>query len=276
MQPLLRWVTGSILTRAFVTFGALCIIVGCVTLNESGKSAFILTSPTQEAQMGIASFAQLKQSTQVSGDPVANAQVQRVAQRLIQQVNMPNVQWEVVVFEDPTPNAFALPGGKIGVHTGILPIAQTDDALAAVLGHELAHVTLRHGGQRVSQQLAIAGLSTIADIGMAMNDVQERGTIMSGLGVGASVGLILPFSRSNEYEADKYGLFYMARAGYNPEAAIGFWQRMRDYSNSQGGKPPEWLSTHPADDNRIAQIRTLIPQAREQAARSGPPLALNR
>jgi predicted Zn-dependent protease len=258
----------SVLVRTLAAAGALYALASCVTLDESGKRAFLILSPNQEAQMGAASFAQLKQSGKVSGDPVANAQVQRVAQRLIAQVNVPHAQWEVVVFDDPAPNAFALPGGKIGVHTGLLPIAQTDDALAAVLGHELAHVTLRHGGQRVSQQMAIAGVATITDVALAMNEVRERQTIMSGLGVGASVGLILPFSRSNEYEADKYGLFYMTRAGYDPEAAIGFWQRMKAYTGQSGGKPPEWLSTHPADDNRIAQIRALIPEAKAQARRA--------
>jgi predicted Zn-dependent protease len=257
-----------LLPRAALAGLGLYVLSSCVTLEESGKSAFLLTTPAQEASMGAASFNQLKQSGKVSGDPVANAQVQRVAQRLIAQVNQPNTIWEVVVFDDPTPNAFALPGGKIGVHTGILAIAQTDDALAAVLGHELAHVTLRHGGQRVSQQIAIAGLTTITDVALAMNDVRERGYIMSGLGVGASVGIVLPFSRSNEYEADRYGLYYMARAGYDPEAAVGFWQRMKEYGEKSGGKPPEWLSTHPTDDNRIAQIRQLIPEARAQA-RSG-------
>ncbi|MDX6766127.1 MAG: M48 family metallopeptidase [Candidatus Methylacidiphilales bacterium] len=254
----------STLLSTLLAFSLLCVLVSCVTLDESGKSAFLLTSPEQEAQMGSASFNQLKQSGKTSADPVANAQVQRVAQRLIPQVNVPGAKWEVVVFDDPTPNAFALPGGKIGVHTGILPLTQTDDGLAAVLGHELAHVTLRHGGQRVSQQMAVQLGAAAVDVGLAMNDVRERGYIMSGLGVGATVGIILPFSRSHEYEADRYGLIYMARAGYNPEEAVAFWQRMKAYSEKQGNKPPEWLSTHPADENRIAQLQQLLPEAMKE------------
>lgn len=256
-----------LLLRIAATLAVLYVISGCVTLEESGKSVLLLTTPEQEAQMGFAAFTQLKQSGKVSGDPVVNEQVQRVARRLIPQVNVPGAQWEVVVFDDPTPNAFALPGGKIGVHTGILAVTQTDDALAAVLGHELAHVTLRHGGQRVSQQLMVALGTTAVDVGLAMNDVRERGAIMSGLGVGASVGIVLPFSRSNEYEADRYGLLYMARADYNPEEAVAFWQRMKELSARSGGKPPEWLSTHPADDNRIAQLRQLLPEAQAEARR---------
>jgi predicted Zn-dependent protease len=264
----MNFLPSSSLLRSVAIVGTLCTLVSCVTLDESGKQAFIIFSPAQEAQMGAASFTQLKQSSKVSNDPVANAQVQRVAQRLIAHVNYPHAQWEVVVFDDPTPNAFALPGGKIGVHTGLLPITQTDDALAYVIGHEIAHVTLRHGGQRVSQQMAIAGITTITDIALAMNEVREREIIMSGLGVGATVGLILPYSRAHEYEADKYGLFYTARAGYDPEAAIGFWERMKAYADRRGGKPPEWLSTHPVDDKRIAHLRALIPEAKAQAPRA--------
>lgn len=242
----------------------LVILAACVTLDESGKQAFILMTPDEELQMGVASFNQLKQSGKISHDPAANAQVQRVAQRLIPQVRVPGAQWEVLVFDDPSPNAFALPGGKIGVHTGILPLTQNDDGLAAVLGHELAHVTLRHGGQRVSQQLMVGLGSAAIDVGLAMNDVKHRGEIMSGLGVGATLGLVLPFSRGHELEADRYGLIYMARAGYNPEEAVAFWQRMKDYSERSGGKPPEWLSTHPADENRIAQIKQLLPEVMKE------------
>jgi len=260
----MKGVFSSVWLRSILAFSGLYLLVSCVTLDESGRSAFILLSPEQEMQMGAASFNQLKQSAKLSTDPAANAQVQRVAQRLIPQVKVPGAQWEVLVFDDPSPNAFALPGGKIGVHTGILPLTQNDDGLAAVLGHELAHVTLRHGGQRVSQQMAVALGSAAIDVGLAMNDVQQRGSIMSGLGVGASVGLILPFSRNHELEADRYGLMYMARAGYNPEEAIAFWQRMKEFSDRQGGKPPEWLSTHPADENRIAQIRQLLPEVMKQ------------
>ncbi len=247
---------------------ALLTLAACVQLQESGKSAFILTSPEQEASLGAESFNQLKQAGKVSSDPVANEQVQRVAQNLIRQVNVPNAKWEIVVFDDPTPNAFALPGGKIGVHTGILVLTQNDAGLAAVLGHELAHVTLRHGGQRISQQMAISISAAAIDTGLAMKDVEQRSAIMSALGLGANLGAILPFSRSNEYEADRYGMLYMARAGYDPSEAIAFWQRMKTASEASGGKPPEWLSTHPADENRIKQLQGLLPQSQAEYQRN--------
>lgn len=244
-----------------LTWTSLLTLAACVQLEESGKSAFLLITREQEASLGAESFNQLKQGGKVSGDPMANTQLQRVAQYLIRQVNVPNANWEIVVFDDPSPNAFALPGGKIGVHTGILALTRNDAGLAAVLGHELAHVTLRHGGQRISQQMAISISAATIDTGLAMKDVQQRGAIMSALGVSANFGAILPFSRSNEYEADRYRMLYMAKAGYDPQEALAFWQRMKAASDASGGKPPEWLSTHPADENRIKQLQELLPQA---------------
>ncbi len=250
-----------------MSLSAALIIVACATISETGEQRFILTTPSQEAQMGFTAFNDLKQSMKRSTNAAAVAQVQRVADRLIPHVNVPNAQWEVVVFDDDTPNAFALPGGKIGVHTGILPITQTDAGLAAVMGHELAHITLRHGGQRVSRQLAVQFGMTALDIGLATsqeNYAQYRPQILAGLGAGASIGMILPFSRDNEYEADRIGMRYMARAGYDPREAVELWKRMKAHSDQRGGKPPEFLSTHPADSNRIAQLERYLPEAQAQ------------
>lgn len=246
---------------------ALIIIAACATISETGEKRFLLTTPQQEAQMGFTAFKDLKQSLAISDNAEANAQVQRVANRLIPHVDVPHANWEVVVFEDETPNAFALPGGKIGVHTGILPITQTDAGLAAVLGHELAHITLRHSGQRVSRQLAVQLGMTALDVGLATtqeNYSQYRPQILGGLGAGASVGIILPFSRDNEYEADRIGMRYMARAGYDPREAVELWKRMKAYSEQRGGKPPEFLSTHPDDGNRIARLEYYLPEALQE------------
>ncbi|MDZ4788348.1 MAG: M48 family metallopeptidase [Blastochloris sp.] len=249
-------------TTVFLTLAA------CVQLKESGRSVFLITSEAQEASMGAQSFQQLKQGTKASSDPVANAQVQRVAQKLIAQVNVPHAQWEVIVFDDPTPNAFALPGGKIGVHTGILALTQSDAGLAAVLGHELAHVTLRHGGQRFSQQFGLMLGYSAVSVALANEEYKTQQLASTAFGVGSQVFLTLPFSRSNEYEADRYGLTYMARAGYDPAEAVNFWQRMKAASESSGGKPPEWMSTHPADENRIKQLQDLLPQAQAEYQRN--------
>jgi len=241
------------------------VIAACVTIEETGESRFMLISPDQEKQMGLAAFQDIKASQQVSANQQAITQVNRVAARLLPHVDYP-AQWEVVVFEDPSPNAFALPGGKIGVHTGILPITRNDGGLAAVIGHEIAHVTLRHGGQRVSRQLATSIGIAALDAGFALsseNYQENRPAILAGLGVGTQVGLTLPFSRDNEYEADRIGMRYMAKAGYDPAEAVELWKRMKAYSDQQGGKPPEWLSTHPADANRIRALQEYLPIARQ-------------
>ncbi len=213
----------SPILRSLTAIAVLYGLISCVTIDETGKSAFMLMSPQQETALGASAFNDIKTNSKLSTNADAIAQVRRVVDRLTPHVNAPYVSsWEAIVIDDPTPNAFALPGGKIGVHTGILPITQTDAGLAAVIGHELAHVSLRHGGQRVSQQLAVGVGLMATDVALAMNDNQQRPVIISALGAGASVGVILPFSRSNELEADRWGMTYMARAGYDPAEAVAF------------------------------------------------------
>ncbi|MEM6600559.1 MAG: M48 family metallopeptidase [Verrucomicrobiota bacterium] len=244
--------------------GITILIAACATISETGESRFILTSPQQETQMGLAAFQDLKTSQKISTDQAAIDQVNRVANRLIPVVDYDAAKWEIVVFEDPTPNAFALPGGKIGVHTGILPITKNDAGLAAVIGHEMAHVTLRHGGQRISRQMATSALIGLADIGLGINSEsyqENRSLILASFGAGAQYGMALPFSRENEYEADRIGMRYMARAGYHPQEAIELWKRMETFSHQHGNKPPEWMSTHPADANRIKALEEYLPTA---------------
>ena len=243
--------------------GTLIIIASCVQMEDSGKNAFIITSPNQEANLGAQAFTQLKSDGKVSRDTVVNEQVQRVANNLIKVINMPDTQWEVVVFDDPTPNAFALPGGKIGVNTGILPLTKTDGGLAAVIGHELAHVKFRHGGQRITRDMTLQGVSMLGGAYLDMNNVENRDAIMSAFGVGTNLAVTLPYSRGDESEADRYGLIYMARAGYNPREALDFWIRMKEFSEKNGNKTPEFLSTHPADATRIKQIQQWLPEAEE-------------
>jgi predicted Zn-dependent protease len=182
--------------------------------------------------------------------------------------NIPNAKWEFVVFENNEPNAFALPGGKVGVNTGIIPVALTDAGLATVMSHEIGHVAARHGGERISEQMVIAGIATGAAISLSDAEPQTRNIVLTGLGVGATVGVVLPHSRSQEAEADRIGLIYMAKAGYDPDEAIRFWERMRDYGRSKP-KPPEFLSTHPADDSRIEGLKKYLPEARQYYRKSG-------
>jgi metalloendopeptidase OMA1, mitochondrial len=238
-------------------FAALAVLAGCTVVPETGRRQLMLVSPEQEAQLGLSSFTQLKQQERVSTNPTYNAQVERIGRRIAASVGreLPNAQWEFVVFESDQVNAFALPGGKVGVYTGLLKMASSDDEVACVIGHEIAHVTSRHSGERLSQQLLAAGLG--AGIGIATNDKRYQEVALAAYGLGAT-GTILYYSRAHETEADGVGLRFAAGAGYDPRAAVTFWQKMA--AKSQGKEPWKWLSTHPPSAERIANLQKLAPQ----------------
>lgn len=239
------------------------LLSGCATVPETGRRQVMLLSPNQEAAMGLSAFAEIKKEEKISRDPAANARVQRVGKRIAQSVGreLPNAEWEFVVFESNELNAFALPGGKVGVYTGILKIAETDAELAAVMGHEVAHVSSRHGAERTSQQLLVLGGALLTEVGMEAKKVDEerRNLIRAAYGLGTSVGVMLPYSRLHELEADAIGLRFAAGAGYDPRAAVSFWRKM-SAAGKGGMKVPEFLSTHPADETRIRNLEQLIPR----------------
>jgi predicted Zn-dependent protease len=228
---------------------------------ETGQKARVGLSTEQESALGLQSFREvLNQSRVIQSGPQFDL-VRSVAARLTRVVdgNAQHFQWQVAVVDGADQNAFCLPGGKIVVFTGILPITQSEGGLATVLGHEIAHATSRHGAQRVFQQnavqIAMLGIQgSIADL-----DYESQRQLMGLLGAGAQYGVLLPFGREHELEADAIGLKYMARAGYDPREAIGFWQRMMQAK--QGQAPPEFMSTHPADETRIRQLESLMPAA---------------
>jgi predicted Zn-dependent protease len=240
---------------------ALGLFSGCTTVQETGRSQLMLVSPAQEAQMGLAAFAQVKKEEKVSTDPKLNARIQAIGKRIAASVGreIPNAQWEFVVFDSDTVNAFALPGGKVGVYTGLIKLASSDDEIAIVMGHEIAHVTSRHGAERTSQNYAVAGVGLLAAIGMEVKDVDpaKRNMALAAYGIGSQVGLMLPYSRLHETEADSVGLRFAAGAGYDPRAGATLWKKM---AAKGGAKPPELLSTHPSDTNRIANLEKLAPQ----------------
>lgn len=214
--------------------------------------------------MGLSAFDQIRKQEKVSADPAVNARIQRIGRRIAASVgrDVPNAQWEFVVFDSPTVNAFALPGGKVGVYTGLIKLAASDDEIAIVMGHEIAHVTSRHGAERTSQNYAVAGAGLALAIGLEAKNVDpaKRNMALAAYGLGSQVGYMLPFSRLHESEADAVGLRFAAGAGYDPRAAASFWKKMA----AQGGaKPPEFLSTHPSDATRIANLERLAPQYME-------------
>ena len=237
----------------------------CSTVHETGRKQLSLISDGQVNNMAAQAFAELKRTSKVSADPEQNARVQRVGKRIVEAARArganlpPPNQWEFVVFEDDAINAFAMPGGKVGFYTGIFPLFETDDDLAVVMGHEIAHVAAGHGQERVSQQMAaqIAGFGLALGLGLAETDDTTSNIALAAFGAGASVGVLLPFSRTQESEADHVGLIYSSAAGYDPRRSIIFWQRMAD----QGGpRPPEFLSTHPGEHTRMRRLNRLIPQ----------------
>lgn len=235
--------------------GSVVAISGCTTNPETGRSQLILVSEQQLAQLAAGSWRQLRQQEKVSRNPQSNAQVQRVGRRLAPAAGLDVNRMEFAVFDSEEKNAFVLPGGKVGFYEGILDIMDNDDQVAVVMGHEMGHVTGKHAAERFSQTIvAEVGLQAAA-IALENNDVRASREIGAVLGLGVMFGLILPYSRKHELEADNLGIRYMQKAGYNPTQAVPFWQKMAGESKS---RPPEFLSTHPDPATRIEAIRQQL------------------
>ncbi len=244
---------------------------GCTTVPVTGRSQLNLMSPGQEMQLGLTSFEETKKQVPISQDAAAKALVQKVGQRIaaVAAADMPSAQWEFVLFESKDANAFCLPGGKVGVYTGILPVTKDEAGLAAVLGHEIAHAVARHGGERMSEAMVIQTGGSLLGTGLANSDPRLQAAAQMAYGVTTKLGAELPHSRAQESEADHIGLFYMARAGYDPEQAVKFWERFAAFNQQQGGETPWFLRTHPLDEVRIRQLKELMPAARAQVPGAG-------
>ena len=262
------WFSLAVMSR-WIGSGAVTVVLllsafGCSTVPETGRSQFNLISPSMERAMGRDAFTRMKASNTLSQDQNATAMVQRVGQRIAAVADLPKAQWEFVLFENSEANAFCLPGGKVGVYTGLLPITQDEAGMATVLAHEVAHAVAHHGSERISRVLAIQGLGIAVISQMNQLNSNTRNLLYAAYGLGTTLGTELPHSRLQENEADTIGLVYMARAGYDPEEAVAFWQRFADYNKEQGGSVPWFLRTHPLDEERIANLRKLMPKAKLQ------------
>ena len=231
------------------------LLFSCQTVPVTGRKQLILLSAPEENRMGITAYRQILKEEKLSKDRQINDLVKRVGQRIARVADRPDFKWEFRVIEKDIANAFALPGGKVAVYTGILKYTQTDDGLAVVMSHEVAHALARHGGERVSRTMISQLGLTAVQVGLGSNDP----VIMQGIALAYGVGVDLPFNRAQESEADHIGLVLMAKAGYDPQEAIPFWQRMEGGKDGQG--PPEFLSTHPSGATRIAQIKEWLPEA---------------
>jgi len=256
--------------RFSLWLAALMLFVGCSTVPITGRRQISFVPQSQLISSSIDSYNQLIEQSTLSNDTAKTQMVVTVGNNIAKSAEqfmrenrmekeLQNYHWEFNLIEDDkTVNAFCMPGGKIAVYTGILPTTQDETGLAVVLGHEVAHALANHGGERMSQLL----LSQMGETGLSMalskQPALTKDLAMQAYGAGTQVGILLPYSRSHESEADHIGLILMARAGYDPRAAIPFWQRMNE---SGGQRPPEFLSTHPAPEKRIEDIRKELPEA---------------
>ncbi|MCR6700589.1 MAG: M48 family metallopeptidase [Dokdonella sp.] len=245
--------------------------------SYTGRKQLIDTTAEQEAALGLQSYRQILQESRVVTSGDLPQQVRAIAQRLIeaapkveqylaQTANVPAstdwgaFDWDVSVIESDQVNAFCLPGGKIAVYTGIIPVAKNSDGLAAVMGHEIAHALLRHGGERMAQQKLVQIGTMAASMSVGEMDPQQQRMVMAAIGAGAQYGVLLPFSRDHESEADKVGLLLAAAACFNPQEAPRLWERMAQLGSQ---KPPEFMSTHPAEATRIQQLNAWMPEAEQ-------------
>jgi predicted Zn-dependent protease len=254
-----------------VALAASLALAGCTTVPVTGRHELNLVSADQEMALGLSSFDQVKKDTPVSHEPSSNAMVDRVGKRIaaVAAKDLPNATWEFVVFNTQEANAFCLPGGKVGVYAGILPITQTDAGLATVLGHEIGHAVAHHGASRMSEAMVTQAGGEALGATLSSADPKVQSAAALAYGLGAKVGVELPYSRTQESEADHIGLIYMARAGYDPKEAVAFWQRFMAYNNQQGGAgTPTFLRTHPVDAVRIKQLQSWLPEAETEFAKS--------
>jgi predicted Zn-dependent protease len=264
LLTMIRKITSIFVLSAF--------IISCSKNALTGKSQLTLLPESELQSMAVTEYQTFLSSNKVvTGSNNRDAEmVKRVGNRIVRAVEqyyadkgltekLAGFKWEVNLVDDKQVNAWCMPGGKIVVYTGILPVTQNEAALAAVMGHEVSHALLQHGNQRMSQGL-IQQLGGVAlSVAVANKPAATQNLFLSAYGAGSQVGVMLPFSRKNELEADRYGLIWTAMAGYNPQEAIGLWERME--AMSAGQKPPEFLSTHPSEGKRIDQLKQFMPEA---------------
>jgi predicted Zn-dependent protease len=247
--------------RKFLSLSlAIALVVGCATAPYTGRSQVILVSEGQEAAIGDDAYRHNLRDSVVTRDPEAERIVRKVGERIASAANKPEYKWEFTVINDPeTVNAYAVPGGKVAVYTGIFGPARDEAGLAVVFGHEVAHALARHPAERMSQDMLLQLGGVGLGVALGKNPTIAN-QVLQVYGLGAGVGVALPFSRAQESEADHIGLILMAKAGYDPRTALELWQRMEKKEGSKGA-PPEFLSTHPGYETRIEQIRSFLPEA---------------
>jgi len=258
--------------KLIVLSGLLLLLSGCTEVEITGRQQFNVVPDSMMNSMSFQSYGEFLSKHKLSTNAEQAEMVKRVGGRIQKAVEqyceknyiqdqLANYKWEFNLVEDPNVNAWCMPGGKVVVYTGLLPIAQGEAGLAVVMGHEIAHAFAKHGAERMTQGLLVQMGGIALSTALKDKPEQTKDLFMQSYGIGTQVGVLLPYSRVHEKEADHLGLVFMAMAGYNPEEAVSFWQRMA--AANKGPRPPEILSTHPADETRINNIKDLLPEAKE-------------
>ena len=246
------------------------LLVACSTVPLTGRRQLDLVPSDQIMAMSADQYQKFMDEHEVITGTAESRMVKRVGERISKAVEtylaeqnrtdlLAGYNWEFNLVKDSSVNAWAMPGGKVVVYTGILPVAKNENGLATVMGHEIAHAVARHGNERMSQALLTQLGGVALGVALSENPSQTNNLFIAAYGLGAQVGILLPYSRLQESEADHLGLIFMAMAGYDPREAVDFWQRMA--AQDKGGAPPEFLSTHPANETRINQIKQYLPEA---------------
>ncbi|RUT78244.1 M48 family metallopeptidase [Ancylomarina longa] len=255
--------------RTVLLSGILLFIIACATVPITGRKQMNLFPESDMIATSLTQYDAFLKESKLSANKEQTAMVKSVGAKISKAVEtfmnthgmsdrVANFKWEFNLVDNDTPNAWCMPGGKVVFYTGILPFTQNETGVAVVMGHEIAHAVARHGNERMSQQMGIQALGTGLSLALSEKPAETQQIWMTAFGMGANVGVMLPFSRAHESEADKMGLIFMAMAGYNPAEAIEFWKRM---AKSSGQKPPEFLSTHPADATRVKDLEAFLPEA---------------
>lgn len=258
------------ITTAALILIAAAILSSCGSVALTGRKQLLLVSDQEVYQAGLTQYNEYIASSQLSSNSSATAMVKSVGQKLATateqylknnglESELSNFAWEFNLVKDDQVNAFCMPGGKIVVYEGLLTVAQTEDELAVVIGHEIAHAVAKHSNERMSQQMMAEYGAAILSQALSQKSAAVQSAATSVFGLGAQVGFMLPYSRKHEYEADYMGIVFMEMAGYNSESAVDFWTKM----SAGGGNSSDFLSTHPSDSKRIAQIKARIPEAKK-------------
>ena len=259
----------NLLLPFFLTLSLSFFLTNCSTVPLTGRRQLSLIPESDMISLSMTEYGKFISSNKISSDRAKTDMVRRVGVRIQNAVeaymqgkglvsNLDGYKWEFNLVEDKTVNAWCMSGGKVVVYTGLMALIQNDAELATVLGHEIAHAVARHGSERMSDQMLVQLGGTALTTALVQKPEQTKQLAMTAFGIGSQVGVMLPFSRKHEYEADYMGLLFMAMAGYDPNNSINFWEKMA----KQGGqKQPEFLSTHPVDENRIARLKEKMPEA---------------